>query len=1248
MADIEVLSGVTSTGCVLDENNKNMFVSLGGTAVNTTINDGGLLNVYQGATANNTTVNWGGNMRVEKGGTATSAVLSHGYAHLYGTFNSASLINMGYIAVSGGIANHISISSAGYMSVSSGGTANSTTVNANGFLFLHTDATADSVMISSGGQLVVSGGKLLKDATVYSGGTAIVKSPTKFSNFVVRGKLQVESGGVMSQSIIDLTVLSGGEVTISGGTVDGADVKSGASVTVEKDGFLGTAGISSANVTAKSEAILDGVFLDSGSILNVSSGAVLRDICVSSGAVLTGVLRNASDLVFSGGTLDLNIAKASEEDGYLVDGDSYSAMDGLSSVTLSIANKQMNGTYKLIQTATGFDKTITVKFGGNQLGTLTVNGGPTEVGNITCDLKFSVNNLVVTVTGGAIPDPIYSGATLINERKNITSGMSAIDINVTYGGELYIHSGGIASNTEVYHNGEFRVFSGGKLRGATVHSGGTATVGEDVMASNVIVDGGTLVLAGGWAYQTSKGNAVSSNTIVRNNGRLLIGENGYAIGAIVSAGGRVDVSSDAHFESATVTFADVFAYEGAIVSRVDLKDGGVLNVKSGGSAQHINVSAGGVLTGILRDASELRFYGGALDLNISDAAPENEFLIDEQSFMRISMDETSLYSITVKDDQAYGTYQLIEGAYDFDGTITVKNTLGQELGTLTIEGGTAEIGGASYTLNLSDDYHLTVTIEEESGGNFTGDLVSATKNISSGKVAGDVKVGLEGRLNILAGGVAYNVELHDEGQMHISSGGIAFDTLVNKNAALLTVSEGGVARNVVVSSGGRLDVCAGGKLTGFMKFEENGKYYASSGAIFDFDITGLAADDDESVLVDFLSPVSDLAFNFTLTVSDTQANGKYYLANGAYGFDTLITPETPLTVKNTNGLTLATIFSVGSTTETFDMRFTLNLSDDNHLTVTVEEGIPLPPEPPEPPEPTPADDILFFTGDFDGDGKAMLATQKDGAVRIYANGAEWGNGLALDPGWEVVGTGDFNADKKDDFLRVNTEGYVVGEMSQGDGTFAAQVLNLKSAGWSILGTGDFNGNGSDDVLIANPTAASETVGLLGYWESGVTWTLINGYSAEWEMVSCGDFNGDGKCDMLWRNSFVGAGDLTYNAYCTWIVEDPVDWRMVSVANPDEWNFLCSGDFDGDKMNDIAMINDVGVVGIWGVNDGYLSSWSILSAVTAEWTLAGVADFNGDGTDDIAWSNTDTGLTGYWQINDKTLTTWANIATLQAV
>ena len=195
-------------------------------------------------------------------------------------------------------------------------------------------------------------------------------------------------------------------------------------------------------------------------------------------------------------------------------------------------------------------------------------------------------------------------------------------------------------------------------------------------------------------------------------------------------------------------------------------------------------------------------------------------------------------------------------------------------------------------------------------------------------------------------------------------------------------------------------------------------------------------------------------------------------------------------------------------------------------------------------------------------------------------------------------------------------------------------------GWSIIGTGDFNGNGTTDVLVANPTAASDTVGLIGYWENNEDWTLIGGYSPEWSVIATADFDGNGTTDILWRNSFVGDDGNTYNAYCTWIVDNDANWRMVSASDAAEWDFLCTGDFDGDGTKDIAMINAAGVVDVWRVVDGVMQSDSVLSVVdTSVWEFFSVGDFDDDGTDDIAWRSADGTTYGYWQIRDGQLAAW---------
>ena len=467
----------------------------------------------------------------------------------------------------------------------------------------------------------------------------------------------------------------------------------------------------------------------------------------------------------------------------------------------------------------------------------------------------------------------------------------------------------------------------------------------------------------------------------------------------------------------------------------------------------------------------------------------------------------------------------------------------------------------------------------------------------------------------------------------VTVSGNIYDSVVMGDSSLVIAADA-EAEEMVVHAGGTVKFSSGSIVKGPIR-TTGGTLMVESGvdvseAEFNFVVSRMDGRNN-TVMLNDLSNVSDA--RLTITIVNGQKAGKYVLAGGAADFNgtLFVVGELDYLRDYGEGFEDGFIGELGlDNTLSIERRtYSLVLEEDKlALVISAEKESP-----------------LGIVGDFNGDGRAMLVTESDNTFAVYSDGAAWG-GLTLDDGWYVAGIGDFNGDGADDFLRVNGEGYVVGEMSNGNGTFTPQVLNFLSAGWDILGTGNFDGVCADDVLIANPTAASDTVGLLGYWKGGTEWTLINGYSPEWTMVSTGDFDGDGKCDMLWKNEFVGEGGLTYNAYCTWIVENDVDWRMVSVANPDEWNFLCSGDFDGNGAHDIAMINDVGVVGIWGVSDGYLSSWSILSAVDPfTWTLAGVGDFNADGTDDIAWSNTSTGLTGYWQINDKELTTWANIATL---
>ena len=276
--------------------------------------------------------------------------------------------------------------------------------------------------------------------------------------------------------------------------------------------------------------------------------------------------------------------------------------------------------------------------------------------------------------------------------------------------------------------------------------------------------------------------------------------------------------------------------------------------------------------------------------------------------------------------------------------------------------------------------------------------------------------------------------------------------------------------------------------------------------------------------------------------------------------------------------------------------------------------------------------------DFNGDGRDdVLWRHANGDVTNWlgqANGSFAGNlansHLAVISTWQITGVGDFNGDGRDDVLWRNSSGEVSNWLGQVNGGFADNFANSYvevSNSWQVAGVGDFNGDGRDDVLWRN--ANGDVTNWLGQSNGGFVGNYASSYNAvpnSWQVVGVGDFNGDGRDDVLWRNvngdvlnwlgqangSFVGNGS-SYNAL-------PVSWHVAGV-----------GDFNGDGRDDVLWRNSNGDVTNWlgQANGGFAGNAATsYNAVSTNWQIAGVGDYNGDGRDDVLWRHANGDVTNW--------------------
>ncbi len=127
-----------------------------------------------------------------------------------------------------------------------------------------------------------------------------------------------------------------------------------------------------------------------------------------------------------------------------------------------------------------------------------------------------------------------------------------------------------------------------------------------------------------------------------------------------------------------------------------------------------------------------------------------------------------------------------------------------------------------------------------------------------------------------------------------------------------------------------------------------------------------------------------------------------------------------------------------------------------------------------------------------------------------------------------------------------------------------------------------------------------------------------------------DYNGDGRTDVLWSN-FTGQKSL-------WLATASGDFSIApSFALRTLPNVEALGDFNGDSRSDIMVrdINSQAVSILFGTADAQFSepvSAGLSAPFPGGWTVFATGDLNGDGRDDVLWSNSFPG-------QQKGLTVW---------